>query len=69
VIMMNARCRLNPTNGVGGLFTPDLQSGVTGLTSSKLEGGQQVRVGRLDLNNPPTPLVVLDNNLDHLPSD
>jgi hypothetical protein len=26
-------------------------------------------VGRLDLNNPPTPLVVLDNDLYHLPSD
>jgi hypothetical protein len=70
---MNARGRLNPTNGVGGLFTPDLQSSGIGLTSSnfisrarlaaarraremKLEGGQQVRVGRLDLNDPPTPV-------------
>jgi hypothetical protein len=32
--MTNSHCRLNPTNGVDGLFTPDLQSSGTGLTSS-----------------------------------
>jgi hypothetical protein len=29
--MMYKRCRLNPTNGVGGLFILSLHSSVTGL--------------------------------------
>jgi hypothetical protein len=82
---MNARGRLNPTNGVGGSFILSLQSEAAlplplhlsrpprgreaGARDEQIRMAWTVQASRQCMNDPPTPLVVLDNDLYHLPSD